>query len=313
MRKVWPWLQVLMGVGILGVLVWKLGTQSFVDSLQVISAGDILAALGIGLGTTVASAWRWCLVARRLGLQLTLPQAVSDYYRALFLNSVLPAGVVGDVHRAWKHGKQEGDIARGVKAVVLERVAGQIVLIAAGVAVLLGSPSIIPGGSGRDIGWVILVVVALLAITFLVSRRLARRGSSLRRTLDDVRTGLLSRDSWPGVMGLSLAALSGHITLFIVAADTTGLHATIGQLLPLALLSLVAMGLPLNIGGWGPREGVTALAFSAAGLGAAQGLTTAVVYGVLALVAGLPGAGVLLLQAPVLQRRWGKRYATSHS
>jgi uncharacterized membrane protein YbhN (UPF0104 family) len=309
MRKVWPWLQMLVGVGIMGVLFWKMGTQSFVDSLRVINAGNILAALGIGLGTTVASAWRWCLVARRLGLQLTLSQAVSDYYRALFLNSVLPAGVLGDVHRAWKHGKQEGDIARGVKAVVLERVAGQVVLIAVGVAVLLSSPSLVPGGV-QDVAWVVLIAVALAAITFIVSRRLAQRGSSLRRTLEDVRIGLLSKDAWPGVGLLSLAALCGHITLFIVAADAAGLNATIGQLLPLAVLSLFAMGLPLNVGGWGPREGVTALAFGAAGLGAAQGLTTAVVYGVLALVTSLPGVLVLVAQAPVLQRWERKRYAT---
>jgi hypothetical protein len=40
-----------------------------------------------------------------------------------------------------------------------------------------------------------------------------------------------------------------------------------------------------------------AVAFAAAGLGAAQGLTTAVVYGVLSLIACLPGAVVLLLSA----------------
>ena len=57
------------------------------------------------------------------------------------------------------------------------------------------------------------------------------------------------------------------------------------------------MALPLNIGGWGPREGVTAVAFGTVGLGAAQGLTTAVVYGVLSLIACLPGAVVLALSA----------------
>ena len=49
------------------------------------------------------------------------------------------------------------------------------------------------------------------------------------------------------------------------------------------------MGIPLNVAGWGPREGVAAWAFAAAGLGAAQGVSTAVVYGVMALVASLPG------------------------
>ena len=67
------------------------------------------------------------------------------------------------------------------------------------------------------------------------------------------------------------------------------------QLLPLALLVLLAMAVPTNIGGWGPREGVAAWAFAAAGLGAAQGVATAVVYGVMALVASLPGAVVLVV------------------
>jgi glycosyltransferase 2 family protein len=54
-----------------------------------------------------------------------------------------------------------------------------------------------------------------------------------------------------------------------------------------------AAALP-NVGGWGPREGVTAWAFAAAGLGASLGVATAVVYGVMVFVASLPGAVVLV-------------------
>ena len=64
-------------------------------------------------------------------------------------------------------------------------------------------------------------------------------------------------------------------------------------MLPLALLVLLAGVLP-NVGGWGPREGVTAWAFAAAGLGASLGVATAVVYGVMVFVASLPGAVVLV-------------------
>jgi glycosyltransferase 2 family protein len=56
----------------------------------------------------------------------------------------------------------------------------------------------------------------------------------------------------------------------------------------------MGMALP-SVGGWGPREGVTAWAFGAAGLGAQRGVTTAVVYGVLVFVACLPGAAVLVV------------------
>ena len=48
-----------------------------------------------------------------------------------------------------------------------------------------------------------------------------------------------------------------------------------------------------NVGGWGPREGIAAWAFAAAGLGASAGVATSVAYGVMVLVASLPGAVVL--------------------
>lgn len=93
------------GVLILGVLLWRLGTGVFVDGLRRIDGTTLTVAMAIGLLTTVFSAWRWCLVARELRIELPLGAAVADYYRALFLNAALPGGVLGDVHRAVRHGQ----------------------------------------------------------------------------------------------------------------------------------------------------------------------------------------------------------------
>jgi hypothetical protein len=65
-------------------------------------------------------------------------------------------------------------------------------------------------------------------------------------------------------------------------------------MLPMAFLVTAAMMLP-SVGGWGGREGVTAWAFGAVGLGARHGVTTAVIFGVMVLVASLPGAAVLVI------------------
>ena len=99
--------------------------------------------------------------------------------------------------------------------------------------------------------------------------------------------------AWPAIALASALVVAGHVVTFLIAARTAGATAPLSQLLPLALLVLLAAALP-NVGGWGPREGVTAWAFAAAGLGASLGVTTAVVYGVMVLVASLPGAAVLV-------------------
>ncbi|WP_244416368.1 lysylphosphatidylglycerol synthase domain-containing protein [Streptomyces hygroscopicus] len=298
------WLRLLAGLGILLALVWHLGSDAFLDGLRRIDAATLLAALAIGLLTTVFSAWRWCLVARGLGLRLPLGGAVADYYRALFLNAALPGGVLGDVHRAVRHGRHSGDLGRGVRAVVLERAAGQFVLLVAGAVVLLARPSpvLAPVAGFLTSPGVALAAATAGGLLVAVAVRLRRRrGASraeraVRTVLTEARQGLLAPGVWPGVALSSVAVLAGYLGMFVLAARVAGATAPTSELVPLVVLALLAMALPLNVGGWGPREGVAAWAFGAAGLGAAQGLTTAVIYGVLAFVAALPGAAVLLVR-----------------
>lgn len=301
MRRALPWLRPLAAAAILAVLVWRLGTGAFVSGLRLISPWSIPVAFGIGLLTTVFSAWRWCLVARNLGLPLSLGTAVSDYYRALLLNAVLPAGVLGDVHRALSHGQQSGDVGRGIRAVVLERFAGQVVLLAVGAGVLLSRPSLVAAvvpvrGAAMALGGVVVVSAVVVAIAARTRRGKALGRRVVTTAVEDGRRGLLSRETLPAVVFSSAATVLGHIAMFLVAARVAGVAAPASEIVPIVVLALVVMGLPVNIGGWGPREGFLALAFGAVGLGAVQGVTVAVVYGVLTLVASLPGAALLFHQ-----------------
>ena len=303
-RSIWPWLRLLGGAGILAMLLWRLGTGAFLDGVRVIDAPALLLAVAIGATTTAFSAWRWCLVARGLGLRLSLRAAVGDYYKALFLNAALPGGVLGDVDRAVRHGKDEGDVGRSVRAVVLERTAGQLVLIGVGGTVLLTVPSPVLTQlqeHGATVAVVLGAAALAAGLVFLACRRLRQGGSKLssgvRTTLSEIRTGLLARRNWPGITLASTVVLAGHLATFVVAARAAGSSTSLLRLTPLMLLALLAMSLPVNVGGWGPREAVTAWAFGAAGLSATQGLTIAVVYGLFAFVAALPGAIVVVVRA----------------
>lgn len=303
------------------MLLWRLGTGVFLDGLRRVDGPTLLAGLGLGLLTTVFSAWRWCLVARGLRIRLPLGSAVADYYRALFLNAALPGGVLGDVHRAVRHGQSTGDVGRGVRAVVLERTAGQAVLVAVGAVVLLTLPSPVLTDA-RHLA-LILAVVSVCGV--VVTAGAVRRGSTssgtsgpsrrygaVRAALTEARGALLARGNWPGVLISSVVVLAGHLAMFLLAARVAGSHASAAVLLPLALLALLAMGLPLNIGGWGPREGVMAWAFGAAGLGAGMGLSVAVIYGVLSFAAALPGVVVLVVRWFAALRRPRQENAGGH-
>jgi uncharacterized membrane protein YbhN (UPF0104 family) len=295
-RSPWWWARLAATAAILGVLAWRVGAGPFLDGLRTVDAASLAAATAIAVLTTVCCAWRWRVVARGLGVELPLGAAVAAYYRSLFLNVTLPGGVVGDVHRGVSHGRQARDVGRGLRAVAWERSAGQAVQVVLTVGVLLVAPS--PVHAAMPFVAVGLLLV-LVGVMLAARRRPAPPGSSrwarLRRAAArDLRDGLLVRRAWPVVALTSALVVAGHALTFVIAAHAAGASAPLPQLIALALLVLAVAALP-NIGGWGPREGMTAWAFAAAGLGASLGIATAVAYGVMVLVASLPGAVVLLV------------------
>ncbi len=281
-------LRMACGLLVLGFMTLKLGSAAVLSGLRAVDLTAALAALGIGAATTLASAARWCLVARALGTRLGLRGAVADSYQAQFLNSVLPAGVLGDVQRAAR---------RGVRAVVVERMAGQVVLVGSAVAVLLADAGRRAAFAGAlpVVAAVALPVGAAAVAVVLTAPRLRRR---TRTAL--AGTGAALR---PDVLGLSAVALSGYVATFVLAARAVGIVAPVTSLVAPLLLALLAMSLPLGVGGWGPRELAAAAGFGAAGLGAAAGLSAAVTYGVLGLVACLPGLAVLAVRGAVTGAR----------
>jgi uncharacterized membrane protein YbhN (UPF0104 family) len=298
-RLPWAWAR-LVGVALtIALLVWRLGTGPFLSGIRAVDGRALAAATGIAVVTTVCCAWRWKTVAGGLGADLSLPAAVAAYYRSLFLNVTLPGGVVGDVHRGISHGREMRDVGRGLRAIVWERSAGQVVQVVLTVVVLLTLPSPVQSFMPMaTIALVTAVVVTLIGLGLLARARPRGAGSVWARlrsaVAGDVRDGLLNRRAWSGIAVASAVVVSGHAATFLIAARTAGATAPPSRMLPIAFLAMLAMVLP-NVAGWGPREGVTAWMFGAAGLGAQRGVSTAVVYGVMVLVASLPGAAVLVV------------------
>jgi glycosyltransferase 2 family protein len=293
-RPAWSWARPAAAAGILALLVWRVGTGPFLDGLRAVDGGALAAASGLAVLTTVCCAWRWRIVARGLGVGLPLGTAVAAYYRSIFLNVTLPGGVVGDVHRGISHGRDASDVGRALRAVAWERTAGQVVQLVLTLAVLLVVPSPVRAAMPL-VALALLVAAAGVALAVRVrpadgrSRWARLRGAAAR----DLRDGLLARRAWPAIALASALVVAGHAVTFLIAARTAGATAPPSRVLPLALLVMLAAVLP-NVAGWGPREGVTAWAFAAAGLGASQGVATAVVYGVMVFVASVPGAAVLV-------------------
>jgi glycosyltransferase 2 family protein len=263
---------------LLGVLVARFGAAAFRPALDVLAPWPIVAALVLGGAAIAAQSARWRVVVLGSGNPLGRRRALVECYRSSALNSVLPGGIAGDAWRAWR---QRIDAPRGwvpsAVSVATERVAGLGVLLTTAAVVLLVEGH--PAYAG-------CALVGAVAACFMIRRPMQRLTAADRAC----------------VWGWSAVALTALVALAVVVGRTLDVPGGIGVLMTLGVVQLAGMSVPLSIGGWGPREAAGALAASVVGVAPSAGIAMAAGYGLLTMVAVLPGFVALLIPTAAASR-----------
>jgi uncharacterized membrane protein YbhN (UPF0104 family) len=131
----------------------------------------------------------------------------------------------------------------------------------------------------------------------LLKGRVRRYLYTLRK---DLRRSLLGWPQLPVQILSSALVLAGYLGVFLVLAAGQGNWAgtgSVGLLLALSIILLLAMVVPLTVAGWGVREGAAAILWPLADLPAEQGVALSVGYGVVNLLWSIPG-GLLVFTGP---------------
>lgn len=262
--------QALGAAALLGALIARFGAGPLADAAGSVRPAAAGGALALGAVGALAQGLRWRIVAAGLGDAMSRRSAVARCYEAAFLNAVLPGGLAGDAVRAVRRRvAHDATWGTSVWSVVGERLCGTVVALTAAAAGLLLV----------DARLAALVAAAALVVFVVASRSL--RGLPVRA----------AAAAW----GLSLLGWFAYLALFVLAATGVGVRVPAGELAGLGAITVGGMSIPVNLAGWGPREGAAVLAFEGLGAGGALGLATSVAYGLLALVSVLPGGVILLV------------------
>ena len=278
--------------GLLIALARWLEVSEIADRLAQMRPFWIGLALVLSVVQVAASAWRWRFTAGRLGIELPFSIAMREYYVAMFLNQVIPGGVVGDVSRAWRHARAQSLLrsASGpaVRAVILERASGQVVMA----MVALLSVVSLPLGLGVTWWWGVLAVGVVVSGFWYWVRDL-NDTSLAGRFWRDARLALFAGLAFPLQFASSVLVVATYLTTYVIAARAIGVETPLLVLAPLVAPVLLTMLIPVTVAGWGLREGAAALLWGMAGLTAVDGVAISVAYGLLVLLSTLPGGFVL--------------------
>ena len=294
--------QTFVALGMMAIL-WH--TADGPEALRILADAAplwLVAAFAALTLQTILSALRWRLTAGQLGIRLRRGEAVRESYLAQIVNQTLPGGLVGDAARAVRARAQAGLLAAG-QSVVFERLAGQVAMFLAMAFAFLVTFSM-PGGFDWP-GWLVPTVTLLVAAGILAPLVLigtvwlpgmvGRGMSGFWRAL---RVALVAPQVLPGQIVLSIGTTACNLAAFAFCARAVGAPLPLIAVVALVPLILFTMLIPLSFSGWGLREGAAAALFPVAGLSAAQGLASSVAFGLVFLIAVLPGLVPLWLRPP---------------
>ena len=249
------------------------------------------AAAALGPLQIWLSSIRWRVAAEALDAPMKRGRALGDYGLSTLLNQVLPGGVAGDVVRVARH-QSEAGWATAVKAAVLERGAGQLVLAVLACVGVSIWPWLHEGP--RPTGWWLPypALVGMIAVC-LVGPLAGAAGQAWARRY--------------ALGGLSALILASYLAGFGLCAHALGLELRDGLYTAVPLV-FVVMALPVSVGGWGLRELTSVVVLAAIGLSSEEATALSVAYGASVLVGSLPGALGLLVPdgdvAPTPSEGW---------
>lgn len=287
------WLFRALQLAVMGAVLWLLWRAvDWAEALALMGSARpewlAVAAMALTL-QTILSALRWRITAARLGIEISVPEALREYYLSQVVNQSLPGGVVGDASRAMRARGQAGLVTSG-QAVVFERLSGQLGLLAVlGVGLLMAL--IVPTGMAWPM-WLIVPIaigVAALCITALGLWWQARADTAVGRGLRSFRHAVTAPPVWRQQAVLSLGTALCNIAAFGFCAMALGVALPLFAAISLVPLILFAMILPLSISGWGLREGAAAVLFPLIGASMSAGLATSFAFGLVFLCTVIPG------------------------
>jgi len=297
---------VILRLAITAVILFLLSRGiNFADSAHAIAQIDLrYLALVLGLVAVDRSVmiWRWILLMRSSGIQITNAAAARLFLVSSFVGSFLPAGVGADAARAYGLSRETTSGSEALASVAVDRVLGVMSII---VMAMVGVTAWKPAQDIRLILTIVALMAACRAFFFAswwirtvvpnrfhdhgIVRKLLRLGDALER-YGGRRKVLVHVMIWSIVVQIL------RITQAYYLGVGLGMTVPYSYFLLFMPVGLFVLLLPISISGFGLPQGVIVWLLHPMGVPDPQSLALATLIILTGLAGNLPGLWLWLRQ-----------------
>ncbi|HJL18411.1 MAG TPA: lysylphosphatidylglycerol synthase transmembrane domain-containing protein [Sandaracinaceae bacterium LLY-WYZ-13_1] len=300
----------LVSLGLLGWLGWRMLARDGVDALTArlgtLDAGWLGLAVALHFVAVLAGTARWRLLLRAASVRLPFAFLARSFLIGRFVGAFTPSTTGLDGWRLYEAGKASGEMGRSAAVIGVEKLVGLV-----GMALVCAA--LVPFGGLDLMGPAALAAAAAMAAGALiglwamgrpdVSRRLAARlPAALRaraeRMIDAVADSRVSARTSLRAVGLGVLSHLALSAVFWATAGSLGVTAAPATLLVVGNAIVLAVLLPVSIGGVGVREGVAVVLLASAGVSATDAVLVALLGYLTGQVPALVGGVWMALGRP---------------
>ncbi len=286
------WVKLAVSAAILTFIASKVDLGDIGRRIMDLDPLIVAGAFAVYFAGQIASSARFVYVLATLRRRLALLSSLRVHYIGLWFNQVMPTSLGGDVAKVFYLRAQVG-FSRAVRATLLDRVSGLVILLASVVVLapvyatrlpVLAIPAI-----ALSTSFLLAVVLAAVLARQAAFRRLLPRIArpALILAVDLGRFGRWRR-FWPQLWTSIVVHACGVLTYTLLGMALGLPIGLMTYFLLVPLVFLIAL-LPISFAGWGLRETGAVGLFGLAAVPAEAALLLSVLFGLLQLASSIPG------------------------
>lgn len=264
-------------------------------------AGAVFIACAVVIG-----ALRWRVLLDGGQIRATRLRASKVFAASVVLNHVLPTSVGGDALRTWLVGRESGRLVSAATATIVDKLASLVCLVTLAWVALALDPDGVPGSVVGVFVWItvglalVLVAAALAAMGVrpILHRLPGRVVVMIREIWTTFRVWVKSAKLMSSFVSLAVTYQVLVVLAYMLIGKTVGLELTFALMAVSLSVVLLAMMIPVSIGGLGVREGGFVLLLGQADIGAAQ----ATVFSLLSVGAMVVASGAVFVVTAAVER-----------